>query len=30
MIGEKAAELILSKSVEHVEADFYLTLRRSL
>ena len=30
MIGEKAAELILNKSVEHIEADFYLTLRNSL
>ncbi len=30
MIGEKAAELILNKSVEHVEARFYLTLRNSL
>ncbi len=30
MIGEKAAELILNNSTEHVEADFYLTLRSSL
>lgn len=30
MMGEKAAELILNKSVEHVEARFYLTLRNSL
>ena len=30
MIGEKAAELILNKSVDHIEADFYLTLRNSL
>jgi DNA-binding LacI/PurR family transcriptional regulator len=30
MIGEKAAELILNKSVEHIEARFYLTLRNSL
>jgi hypothetical protein len=30
MIGEKAAELILNKSVEHLEARFYLTLRNSL
>ncbi|TDH28810.1 GntR family transcriptional regulator [Segetibacter sp. 3557_3] len=30
MIGEKAAELILNKSSEHIEARFYLTLRNSL
>lgn len=30
MMGEKAAELILNQSVEHVEARFYLTLRNSL
>ncbi len=30
MIGEKAAELILNNSTEHVEADFHLTLRTSL
>ena len=30
MMGEKAAELILNKSVDHVEARFYLTLRNSL
>ena len=30
MIGEKAAELILNNSVEHIEADFYLTVRNSL
>jgi DNA-binding transcriptional regulator YhcF (GntR family) len=30
MMGEKAAELILDKSVEHIEARFYLTLRNSL
>ncbi len=30
MMGEKAAELILNKSAEHVEARFYLTLRNSL
>jgi DNA-binding transcriptional regulator YhcF (GntR family) len=30
MMGEKAAELILSKSTEHIEARFYLTLRNSL
>jgi DNA-binding transcriptional regulator YhcF (GntR family) len=30
MMGEKAAELILNKSTEHVEARFYLTLRSSL
>lgn len=30
MIGEKAAELILHKSTEHIEARFYLTVRNSL
>lgn len=30
MMGEKAAELILNKSTEHIEATFYLTLRNSL
>ena len=30
MMGEKAAELILNKSAEHIEAKFYLTLRNSL
>lgn len=30
MIGEKAAELILNQSAEHIEARFYLTLRNSL
>lgn len=30
MMGEKAAELILSKSYDHIEADFHLTLRNSL
>jgi DNA-binding transcriptional regulator YhcF (GntR family) len=30
MMGEKAAELILNKSTEHIEARFYLTLRNSL
>lgn len=30
MMGEKAAELILNKSTEHIEARFYLTLRSSL
>lgn len=30
MMGEKAAELILAKSSEHIEADFHLTLRNSL
>ncbi|MCW3089755.1 MAG: GntR family transcriptional regulator [Ferruginibacter sp.] len=30
MMGEKAAELILSGSTEHIEARFYLTLRNSL
>ena len=30
MMGEKAAELILNKSSEHIEARFYLTLRNSL
>jgi DNA-binding transcriptional regulator YhcF (GntR family) len=30
MMGEKAAELILHKSAEHIEAKFYLTLRNSL
>ena len=30
MIGEKAAELILHNSTEHVEAGFHLTLRPSL
>lgn len=30
MMGEKAAELILRNSIEHVEAKFYLTLRNSL
>ena len=30
MIGEKAAELILTNSTTHIEADFHLTLRSSL
>lgn len=30
MMGEKTAELILNQSVEHIEANFYLTLRNSL
>ena len=30
MIGEKAAELILTNSTAHIEADFHLTLRSSL
>jgi DNA-binding transcriptional regulator YhcF (GntR family) len=30
MMGEKAAELVLNNSVEHIEARFYLTLRNSL
>jgi DNA-binding transcriptional regulator YhcF (GntR family) len=30
MMGEKTAELILNKSVQHIEARFYLTLRNSL
>lgn len=30
MMGEKTAELILTNSVEHFEARFYLTLRNSL
>ncbi len=30
MMGQKAAELILEKSSEHIEADFHLTLRNSL
>jgi len=30
MMGEKAAELILNKSTEHIEAQFYLTVRNSL
>jgi DNA-binding transcriptional regulator YhcF (GntR family) len=30
MMGEKAAELILSKSSDHIEADFHLTIRNSL
>jgi len=30
MIGEKAAELILTNSTAHIEADFHLTLRNSL
>ena len=30
MMGEKAAELILNKSTEHIEAKFYLTVRNSL
>lgn len=30
MMGEKAAELILNQSSEHIEARFYLTLRNSL
>ncbi len=30
MMGEKAAELILNRSTEHIEARFYLTLRNSL
>jgi DNA-binding transcriptional regulator YhcF (GntR family) len=30
MMGQKAAELILNNSVEHIEARFFLTLRNSL
>lgn len=30
MMGEKAAELILNRSTEHIEARFYLTMRNSL
>ena len=30
MMGEKAAQLILEQSTEHIEAPFYLTLRASL
>jgi DNA-binding LacI/PurR family transcriptional regulator len=30
MMGQKAAELILEKSSEHIEADFHLTIRNSL
>jgi len=30
MMGQKAAELILHNSVEHIETNFYLTLRNSL
>jgi DNA-binding LacI/PurR family transcriptional regulator len=30
MMGEKAAELILNQSTEHVAIPFYLTLRNSL
>jgi len=30
MMGEKAAELILKNSIEHIETKFYLTLRNSL
>lgn len=30
MMGQKAAELVLHNSVEHVETNFYLTLRSSL
>ena len=30
MMGEKAAELILKNSIEHIETRFYLTLRNSL
>lgn len=30
MMGEKTAELILSKSPEHIEVNFALTLRNSL
>jgi DNA-binding transcriptional regulator YhcF (GntR family) len=30
MMGEKAAELILNKSTEHIEAKFYLNVRNSL
>ena len=30
MMGEKAAQLILEKSTEHIEIPFYLTLRSSL
>ena len=30
MIGEKAAELVLTRSVDHIPARFYLTLRNSL
>ncbi len=30
LMGEKAAQLILEQSTEHVEAPFYLTLRASL
>ncbi|HZG23044.1 MAG TPA: GntR family transcriptional regulator [Chitinophagaceae bacterium] len=30
MMGERAAELILNNSLEHIEVNFYLTLRNSL
>ena len=30
MMGEKAAELILNKSTDHIEAKFYLNVRNSL
>lgn len=30
MMGEKAAELVLNNSTEHIETRFYLTLRNSL
>lgn len=30
MMGEKAAQLILEQSTEHVEIPFYLTIRASL
>ncbi len=30
MMGEKAAEMILNKSKEHIKVNFYLTLRNSL
>jgi DNA-binding LacI/PurR family transcriptional regulator len=30
MMGEKAAQLILNQSTEHVAIPFYLTLRNSL
>ncbi|MEJ7678608.1 MAG: substrate-binding domain-containing protein [Segetibacter sp.] len=30
MMGEKAAELVLRNSIEHIETKFYLTLRNSL
>jgi DNA-binding LacI/PurR family transcriptional regulator len=30
MIGERAAELVLNNSNEHIEAKFHLTLRKSL